>query len=73
MKKLFLASIGLIVLSGCSDISPSGTDFIIKDVSPNAYKIYKYHCISIKGYADFYMKDSANKYIVGDTIKFNLK
>ena len=73
MKKIFLIPISLIALCSCSELYPSGTDFIIKDVRASEYKIYKYHCVSIKGNCDFFMKDSANKYIVGDTLTLNLK
>lgn len=74
MKKIFLIAISLISLASCSEYSPSGSEFIIDDVtSMNNINMYRYHLSSTSGLVNFYMKDSANKYTLRDTVKFNLK
>jgi hypothetical protein len=66
MNKL---TILLLSLTACSKVFPTDGRFTCVDV--NSYKLgyYKYRMESVKGRGIFYMIDSANKYIVGDTLE----
>ena len=66
MKKLII--ILTLLLTACDESFPSDGRFVCRDVHPNRPKMYKYQFISIKGRNALWVVDSANKYIVGDTI-----
>lgn len=56
------------VFSGCGELMPSDGRFYIKTVQPYIKGIYQYQMISVTGKNSWWLKDSANKYIVGDTV-----
>lgn len=58
------------VLTSCGEFMPSDGRFYIKTVRPYGKGIYQYQMISVTGKNSWWLKDSANKYIVGDTITF---
>jgi len=66
MKKLII--ILILLLTACDEFFPSDGTFICKYVESGNQKIYNYQFISIKGHNAFWVKDTANKYTVGDTI-----
>lgn len=58
----------IISLYGCGELMPSDGRFYVKDLETVGNGMYKYQVVSIKGNNSFWIKDSANKYIVGDTL-----
>jgi hypothetical protein len=56
------------VFSSCGELMPSDGRFYIKSVQPYDKGIYQYQMISVTGKNSWWLKDSANKYIVGDTV-----
>lgn len=57
------------VFSSCGELMPSDGRFYIKSVQPYQKGIYQYQMISVTGKNSWWLKDSANKYIVGDTVR----
>jgi hypothetical protein len=67
MKKLII--ILTLFLTACGELLPADGEFVCVDVDPYHHlKMYKYRFQSTKGRVMFCTVDSANKYIVGDTI-----
>lgn len=72
--KNVLKLIATIVISfslfGCGEMFPSDGRFVVIEVTSWGDKIYKFRLKPIVGNNGniWYLKDSANKYIVGDTI-----
>jgi hypothetical protein len=73
MKQL-LTITAIFFLFGCGEMFPCDGSFIVKGVEPYDKGRYKYHLVSVTtNQNSFYLKDSANKYIVGDTVYITKK
>ena len=68
MNKIITVILATVLLSSCGEFFPSDGRFYIKNVQPYKKGVYQYQLISVIGKNGFWLKDSANKYIVGDTV-----
>ena len=60
--------IASVLLSGCNEFFPSNGHFVVDHVESLSDNLYKYTLVSLKGDGLLFIKDSANKYIIGDTV-----
>ena len=69
LRSFILAILSLAtIFSSCGEFMPSDGRFCVRNVQPYGKGVYQYYMVSVTGKNSWWLKDSANKYIVGDTV-----